>query len=67
MNDVCLVIELPESLHEEVKSFLDRSPEWDQDRLFKAAVSLFLMQNNGAKGRIAARTYLDTMFGAVAA
>lgn len=66
MNDVCLMIEIPESLHGEVLSFLDRSPEWDQDRLFKAALSLFLMQNTGTKGRTAARTYLDTMFGVAA-
>jgi hypothetical protein len=67
VNDVCLMIEVPEPLHKEVLGFLDRSPEWDQDRLFKAALSLFLMQNTGAKGRVAARTYLDTMFGAIAA
>jgi Protein of unknown function (DUF2811) len=67
MNDVCLMIELPEILHREILEFLDQSPDWDQDRLFKAALALFLMQRSApTKGRVAARTYLDTMFGAAA-
>jgi hypothetical protein len=64
-NDVCVMIEMPESLHDETLRFLDRSPEWDQTRLFKAALSLFLMQNAGVS-RVPARTYLDTMFGVAA-
>jgi Protein of unknown function (DUF2811) len=65
-NDVCLMIELPNSLHQEALQFLDQDPEWDQARLFKAALSLFLMQRSGARGRVASRTYLDTMFGVAA-
>jgi hypothetical protein len=44
-------------------------PDWDQDRVFTAALSLFLLQNRGTDAtpeplyqRQASRIYLDTMF-----
>ncbi len=61
---VCLLAELPESLHGALKGYLDRHPDWDQDRAIAAALSLFLMQNN--RDRNAARVYLDTLFGEMA-
>jgi hypothetical protein len=41
---ISLMIEVPESLHQSLKIFLDRSPDWDQDRAMTAALSLFMMQ-----------------------
>ncbi|MCM1985337.1 DUF2811 domain-containing protein [Lyngbya confervoides] len=58
---VSIVAEIPEELHETLKSYLVDHPDWDQDRVFVAALSLFLMQNNGSDRR-AARVYLDTLF-----
>ena len=54
-SNVCLLTELPESLHGALKTYLDRHPEWDQDRAIAAALSLFLMQNNndGNAARVA--------------
>jgi hypothetical protein len=40
---------------------LDSHPDWDQDRVFTAALSLFLLQN-GDCDRRAARVYLDSLF-----
>jgi hypothetical protein len=59
-STVCLLTELPESLHGALKTYLDRHPEWDQDRTIAAALSLFLMQNSSDGN--AARVYLNTMF-----
>jgi hypothetical protein len=59
-STVCLLTELPESLHGALKTYLDRHPEWDQDRAIAAALSLFLMQNNNDGN--AARVYLNTLF-----
>ncbi|RMF27139.1 MAG: DUF2811 domain-containing protein [Cyanobacteria bacterium J083] len=38
--------EIPEELHESLKRFLETHPKWDQDRVFAAALSLFLLQNS---------------------
>jgi hypothetical protein len=59
-SNVCLLTELPESLHGALKTYLDRHPEWDQDRTIAAALSLFLMQNSNDGN--AARVYLNTLF-----
>jgi Protein of unknown function (DUF2811) len=59
-STVCLLTEMPESLHGALKTYLDRHPEWDQDRAIAAALSLFLMQNNNDGN--AARVYLNTLF-----
>ncbi len=69
MNPISILAEIPEDLHESLKSYLERHPDWDQDRVFSAALSLFLLQN--AEGtspetsqnyRRAARVYLETLF-----
>ncbi|MEA5463650.1 DUF2811 domain-containing protein [Leptothoe sp. PORK10 BA2] len=41
--------------------YLEQHPAWDQDRVFSAALSLFLMQN-GESDRRTSRVYLDTLF-----
>lgn len=57
---VSILAEIPEELHETLKSYLDSHPDWDQTRVFSAALSLFLMQNGG--DRRANRVYLDALF-----
>ncbi|MBW4654606.1 MAG: DUF2811 domain-containing protein [Kaiparowitsia implicata GSE-PSE-MK54-09C] len=66
---VSILAEIPEDLHLSLQGYLDTHPDWDQDRVFIAALSLFLLQNgtNEAPGssvgyRRAARVYLDTLF-----
>lgn len=58
---VTCLAEIPESLHEVLRTYLDTHPDWDSDRVFTAALSLFLMQY-GACDRRAARCHLDTLF-----
>lgn len=66
---VSMLAEIPEVLHESLKSYLESHPDWDQDRVFTAALSLFLLQNGGgntpeaSRGyRKAAQVYLETLF-----
>ena len=66
---VSILAEIPEELHESLKSYLEGHPDWDQDRVFSAALSLFLLQNSGGSGldatrnyRRTARVYLDALF-----
>lgn len=58
---ISLQIEVPEVLYDLIQVFLEKRPQWDQDRMFCAALSLFLIQN-GDYSRHASRIYLDTMF-----
>lgn len=58
---ISILAEIPEDLHETLKGYLETHPDWDQDRVFSAALSLFLLQN-GTSDRRAARVYLDTLF-----
>ncbi len=58
---VSILTEIPEELHESLKSYLETHPDWDQDRVFAAALSLFLLQN-GNGDRRAVRVYLETLF-----
>ncbi len=66
---VSILAEIPEALHESLTGYLETHPDWDQDRLFAAALSLFLLQNshNGTPEawrcyHNAARVYLETLF-----
>lgn len=58
---VTLLVPIPEELHTEVQEYLDTHPGWDQERLFTAALSLFLMQN-GCRSRVVSQFYLNTLF-----
>ncbi|UBF24243.1 DUF2811 domain-containing protein [Kovacikia minuta CCNUW1] len=58
---VSILAEIPEELHTALTRYVENHPDWDQDRLFAAALSLFLLQN-GDCDRRAARVYLDTLF-----
>lgn len=58
---VSILAEIPEELHIALTLYLETHPHWDQDRVFAAALSLFLLQN-GECDRRAARVYLDALF-----
>jgi hypothetical protein len=58
---VSILAEIPEGLHDSLRMYLETHPDWDHDRVFAAALSLFLLQN-GDSDRRAARVYLDTLF-----
>ncbi len=66
---VSILAEIPEDLHESLRGYLETHPDWDQDRVFSAALSLFLLQNGGGDTvessqnyRRTARVYLDSLF-----
>lgn len=66
---VSILAEIPEELHETLKGYLETHPDWDQDRVFAAALSLFLLQNGNFDStvssrsyRSAAKVYLSTLF-----
>lgn len=63
---VSLLIEVPEELQASLKTFLELRPDFDQDRVVAAALSLFLLQNRTGdvgESRAAARVYLEALFG----
>ena len=69
MNAVSILTEIPESLHESLKNYLETHPDWDEKRVLTAALSLFLLQNGESdapggreRHRRAARVYLETLF-----
>ncbi len=66
---VSILAEIPEELHLSLMDYLDTHQTWDQDRVFAAALSLFLLQNG--KGETSqdtqnyhtcAKVYLETLF-----
>jgi hypothetical protein len=66
---VSILAEIPEELHGSLQGYLESHPDWDQDRVFTAALSLFLLQNGsmdkaGGSGgyRSAAKVYLNALF-----
>lgn len=66
---ISILAEIPEELHLSLQRYLDKHPTWDQDRVFAAALSLFLLQNGEEKTgeesrnyRTCARVYLETLF-----
>ncbi|MDJ0593002.1 MAG: DUF2811 domain-containing protein [Pleurocapsa sp. MO_226.B13] len=68
-STVSILAEIPEELHLSLQNYLETHPHWDQDRVFAAALSLFLLQNNSGQSveasqnyRACARVYLETLF-----
>ncbi len=66
---VSMLFEVPQELHESLCSYLEIRPDWDQNRVMRAALSLFLLQNSSSdmpgafrQYRKAARIYLDSLF-----
>jgi hypothetical protein len=65
-SKVCLMVEIPEVLHGSVQRFLDARPDWDQERVMQAAVSLFLLQMPETSDRVAAsQIYVKSMVSGV--
>ncbi len=68
-TNVSLSAKIPEELHESLQRYLEENPNWDQDRVLAAALSLFLLQNSQNKVeqspqtyRNCAQVYLETLF-----
>ncbi|MBD2452384.1 DUF2811 domain-containing protein [Nostoc sp. FACHB-152] len=66
---VSILTEIPAPLHECLKDYLQQHPDWDENRVLTAAVSLFLLQNaqgdacgNPFGQRRVAQVYLETLF-----
>ena len=66
---ISILAEIPEELHETLQNYLGSHPDWDQDRVFAAALSLFLLQNGGCDRmgashnyRSTAKVYLNALF-----
>lgn len=57
--------EVPEVLLASMRDFIARHPNWDQYRLFQAALAGFLVQN-GLNSREVTRCYLANLFPAQA-
>ncbi|MFO7627983.1 MAG: DUF2811 domain-containing protein [Prochlorococcaceae cyanobacterium] len=58
---VSLRAEVPEALLLAMRGFIERHPNWDQYRLFQAALAGFLVQN-GLQNRGITRCYLANLF-----
>lgn len=58
---VSLRAEVPEALLVAMRQFIERHPNWDQYRLFQAALAGFLVQN-GVRSRDVTRCYLANLF-----
>jgi hypothetical protein len=58
---VSLQADVPEPLLEAMRAFIEGHPNWDQYRLFQAALAGFLVQN-GVRDRSVTRCYLANLF-----
>tara|TARA_B100000965_G_scaffold399039_1_gene418205 strand:+ start:905 stop:1168 length:264 start_codon:yes stop_codon:yes gene_type:complete len=54
--------EIPKSIQQAMKNYIDKHPNWDQYRLLQAALAGFLIQN-GISSRLITRLYIGNMFG----
>ncbi|MGF1494281.1 MAG: DUF2811 domain-containing protein [Microcoleaceae cyanobacterium] len=68
-QNVSIFAEVPEILYDSLQGYLNHHPDWDFDRVFSAALSLFLLQNGSVNSpetsrdyHQAARVYLETLF-----
>ena len=53
--------EIPKSIQNAMKNFIEEHPNWDQYRLIQAALAGFLVQN-GVDSRSITRLYVGRMF-----
>jgi len=58
---VSLRADVPAPLLEAMREFIEQHPNWDQYRLFQAALAGFLVQN-GIRNRGVTRCYLANLF-----
>jgi hypothetical protein len=54
---VSILTEIPEELHESLQNYLDSHPNWDQDRVFAAALSMFLLENEKKHAHLYSQNY----------
>ena len=54
--------EIPQSIQQAMKVYIEKHPKWDQYRLLQAALAGFLIQN-GISSRLITRLYIGNMFG----
>ena len=54
--------EIPKQIHQAMKVYIEKHPNWDQYRLLQAALAGFLIQN-GISSRLITRLYIGNMFG----
>jgi hypothetical protein len=61
-----LRVKIPEVLHEPLQNYLESHPEWDQERVLAAALSMFLLQNSDTDTtrcyQQTAKVYLEALF-----
>ncbi len=68
-TSVSILAEIPESLHQSLQQYLDNHPTWDQDRVFTAALSFFLLNSDSPeepdldRHNSCAKVYLETLWG----
>ncbi|WP_287128756.1 DUF2811 domain-containing protein [Candidatus Cyanaurora vandensis] len=55
-----VLAEIPDELHTQVTAWLGENQEWDETRLYQAALAMFLMQHGVPN---VGRTYLNALFG----
>ena len=60
-HPVSLLVDIPEELYLTLQQYLDAHTLWHQNRVFQAALSLFLMQN-GMTNKQISNLYLDSLF-----
>ena len=64
-DTVSLNIEIDAEIHSGIKEFLEHNSTWDQNRLFKTSVSLFLIQNpqfiSPRSNRVCSQAYLHSI------
>jgi hypothetical protein len=58
---VSILTEIPEELHESLKSYLETHPDWDQDRCLRRRCHCFCSKMEIVIAR-AVRVYLETLF-----
>lgn len=68
-STVTVAPEIPEGLHRVMTKWLEGNSDWDENRVYAAALSLFLLQGghsgpleNSRDYRATARIYLDSLF-----
>lgn len=61
-DTVSMVIEVPESLFEEMTAWMAQFPDWDPVRVSICAYSLFLLQQCEKPSRRISRYYLNSIF-----
>ncbi len=61
-NIISFQTEIPKSIQQAMKVYIEKHPNWDQYRLLQAALAGFLIQN-GISSRLITRLYIGNMFG----